>query len=156
VDEASLITRRWGERVAAKGNKKQKPAGAATRLGYNERHAKSGISTPLPDIETFPNQYKGYEITIVIPEYTAICPKTNLPDFGTITLRYQPDKYCLELKALKMYIHAYRNVGIFYENAVNRILQDIVRACRPTKATVTGEFAARGGLRSVIEANYPA
>jgi len=145
-----------GERVTAKGSKKRKPAGATTKLGYNERPAKSGISAPLPDIETFPNQYKGYEITIVIPEYTAICPKTNLPDFGTITLHYKPDKHCLELKALKTYIHAYRNVGIFYENAVNRILQDIVRACRPTRATVTGEFAARGGLRSVIEANYPA
>ena len=72
---------------------------SATRLGYNERHAKSGITTPLPDIETFPNQYKGYEITIEIPEYTAICPKTKLPDFGTITLQYMPDKECLELKS---------------------------------------------------------
>jgi len=129
--------------------------GKATKLGYNERHAKSGLTTPLPDIETFPNQFKGYEITIVIPEYTAICPKTNLPDFGTITLRYTPDEHCLELKALKMYIHAYRNLGIFYENAVNRILRDIVAAARPVKARVTGEFTARGGLSSTIEASYP-
>lgn len=126
-----------------------------TKLGYNERHAKSGITTPLPDIETFPNQYTGYEITIEIPEYTAICPKTNLPDFGTITLHYMPDKECLELKALKMYIHAYRDLGIFYENAVNRILHDIVKACRPVWATVTGTFTARGGLSSKIEARYP-
>lgn len=126
-----------------------------TTLGYKERHAKSGITAPLPGIETFPNQYKGYEITIEIPEYTAICPKTNLPDFGTITLHYMPDKDCLELKSLKMYIHAYRNLGIFYENAVNRILHDVVKACRPVRAKVTGEFAARGGLRSVIEAKYP-
>ena len=126
-----------------------------SKLGYNERHAKSGISAPLPDIETFPNQYKGYEITIEIPEYTAICPKTNLPDFGTITVCYRPDKQCLELKSLKMYIHAYRNIGIFYENAVNRILHDIATACRPVWARVTGTFAARGGLRSVIEARYP-
>ena len=126
-----------------------------TRLGYNERHAKSGISTPLPEIETFPNQFKGYEITIVIPEYTAICPKTNLPDFGTITLHYMPDEHCLELKALKMYIHAYRNIGIFYENAVNRILRDVVSAARPVKARVIGEFTARGGLSSKIEASYP-
>ena len=139
----------------AQNKKKLKAGDVATKLGYNERHARSGISSPLPDIETFPNQYKGYEITIVIPEYTAICPKTNLPDFGTITLHYKPNKHCLELKALKMYVHAYRNVGIFYENAVNRILQDVVRACRPTWAKVTGEFAARGGLRSVIEAKYP-
>ena len=126
-----------------------------TRLGYNQRHAKSGLAVSLPDIETFPNQYKGYEITIEIPEYTAICPKTGLPDFGTITVHYMPDKHCLELKSLKMYIHAYRNVGIFYENSVNRILQDVTKACRPVWAKITGSFAARGGLRSVIEARYP-
>jgi 7-cyano-7-deazaguanine reductase len=124
-------------------------------LGYTKQHAKSGIAVALPEIETWPNQYKGYEITIEIPEYTAICPKTGLPDFGTIRLRYMPDKSCLELKSLKLYIHAYRNLGIFYENAVNRILQDIVAACRPVCATVTGEFTARGGLSSTIEAKYP-
>lgn len=137
---------------------KRKPArttSTATKLGYNERHAKSGITAPLPGIETFPNQYKGYEITIEIPEYTAICPKTGLPDFGTITLQYKPSKACLELKALKMYIHAYRDLGIFYENAVNRILHDVVKSCRPVWAKVTGTFAARGGLRSIIEAKYP-
>ena len=127
----------------------------STRLGYNERHAKSGLTAALPAIETFPNQYKGYEITIEIPEYTAICPKTSLPDFGTIMVHYMPDRACLELKSLKMYIHGYRNVGIFYENAVNKILQDIVEACRPVWVRVTGTFAARGGLRSVIEARYP-
>jgi 7-cyano-7-deazaguanine reductase len=137
--------------VRRKGKKIQR----ITRLGYNERHAKSGITAPLPDIETFPNQYKGYEITIEIPEYTAICPKTGLADFGIITLHYMPGKHCLELKSLKLYIHAYRNLGIFYENAVNRILQDIVKACRPVWAKVTGTFAARGGLRSVIEARFP-
>ena len=126
-----------------------------TRLGYDERHARSGIAAKLPSIDTFPNQYKGYEITIEIPEYTAICPKTGLPDFGTIRLRYMPDKACLELKSLKMYIHAYRNLGIFYENAVNRILQDVVQSCRPVRAVVIGEFAARGGLSSTIEAKYP-
>ena len=127
----------------------------ATKLGYNEDHATSGITVPLPDIETFPNQYKGYEITIEIPEYTAICPKTGLPDFGIISVHYMPDKECLELKSLKMYLHAYRNLGIFYENAVNRILHDVVKACRPVWAKVTGEFSARGGLRSIIEAKYP-
>lgn len=129
-------------------------ASKTTKLGYNENHAKSGIAAPLPDIETFQNQYQGYEITIEIPEYTAICPKTGLPDFGTITVHYMPGKKCLELKSLKMYLHAYRNLGIFYENAVNRILQDIVRATRPVWAKVTGEFAARGGLSSKIEATY--
>lgn len=126
-----------------------------TRRGYTEQHAKSGVSVPLPEIEIWPNQYKGYEIRIEIPEYTAICPKTGLPDFGTIRLRYMPDKACLELKSLKLYIHGYRNLGIFYENAVNRILQDVVKACRPVWAVVTGEFTARGGLSSTIEARYP-
>ncbi|HEU4684967.1 MAG TPA: preQ(1) synthase [Nitrospira sp.] len=137
--------------MRTKQSKKRK----TSRLGYNERHARSGITDPLPDIETFPNQYKGYEITIEIPEYTAICPKTGLPDFGTITVHYMPDKACLELKSLKLYIHGYRNIGIFYENSVNRIIEDIVAACRPVWAKVTGTFAARGGLRSVIEARYP-
>lgn len=123
--------------------------------GYSEVHAKSGVRAELPAIETWPNQYKGYEIAIEIPEYTAICPKTGLPDFGTIRLRYMPDKACLELKSLKLYIHAYRNLGIFYENAVNRILQDVVSSCRPVWAIVTGEFTARGGLSSRIEARYP-
>jgi 7-cyano-7-deazaguanine reductase len=133
----------------------KRKASMTTRFGYNERHAKSGLDAKLPAIETFPNQYKGYEIMIEIPEYTAICPKTGLPDFGTIRLRYMPDRHCLELKSLKMYIHAYRNLGIFYENAVNRILQDVVAACRPVRAAVTGEFTARGGLSSTIEAKYP-
>ena len=128
---------------------------AISRLGYSEAHAKSGLTATLPEIETWPNQYKGYEITIEIPEYTAICPKTSLPDFGTITLSYMPDGSCLELKSLKMYVHAYRNVGIFYENAVNRILRDVVKACRPVWAKVTGDFTARGGLSSRIEAKYP-
>ena len=128
---------------------------SSTQLGYSGKHAVSGVTATFPEIETWPNQYKGYEITIEIPEYTAICPKTGLPDFGTIRLRYMPDKACLELKSLKLYIHAYRNLGIFYENAVNRILQDVVSACRPVWAKVTGEFTARGGLRSIIEAKHP-
>jgi len=132
-----------------------KIAKSPSRLGYTERHARSGVSAPLPGIETWPNQYKGYQITIEIPEYTAICPKTGLPDFGTIRIHYMPDNACLELKSLKLYIHAYRSLGIFYENAVNRILQDIVKACRPVWAKVSGEFTARGGLRSCIEATYP-
>lgn len=123
--------------------------------GYDVRHAKSGIDAKLPDIETWPNQFEGYDISIDIPEYTAICPKTGLPDFGTIRIVYTPDKECVELKSLKLYIHAYRNLGIFYENAVNRILRDLVKACRPVRATVIGEFTARGGLSSKIEAHYP-
>lgn len=123
--------------------------------GYDVRHAKSGIDTKLPAIETWPNQFEGYDISIDIPEYTAICPKTGLPDFGTIRIVYTPDKECVELKSLKLYIHAYRNLGIFYENAVNRILRDLVKTCQPIRATVIGEFTARGGLSSKIEAHYP-
>ncbi len=122
---------------------------------YTTQHAKSGLNAKLPLLETWPNQYPGYTITIDIPEYTAICPKTGLPDFGTIRLTYVPNKACLELKSLKLYIHGYRNIGIFYENAVNKILADIVKACRPVSATVTGDFTARGGLSSTIQAHYP-
>jgi 7-cyano-7-deazaguanine reductase len=122
---------------------------------YTVLHAKSGTQFRLPPIETWLNQYQGYEITISIPEYTSICPRTKLPDFGTITIRYLPSKFCLELKSLKYYILAYRNVGIFYENAVNRILDDVVRACRPKWAIVTGEFRTRGGMSTTIEARHP-
>ena len=108
-------------------------------------------------LETFPNPRpeRDYEIHIDCPEFTSVCPKTGLPDFGTIRIHYMPDKKCLELKSLKLYIYAYRNLGIFYENAVNRILQDMVNACHPVRATVTGEFTARGGLRTCIEARFP-
>ncbi len=122
---------------------------------YTDVHARSGIDTPLPEVECFENQFRNYEITISIPEYTSICPRSGLPDFGTITIRYVPNKWCLELKSLKMYILAYRNLGIFYENAVNRILRDLVKVSKPVRATVMGEFTARGGMRSVIEASYP-
>ena len=121
---------------------------------YTEEHAKSGIDAPLPGIECWENQFPGYEIEIVVPEYTAICPKTGLPDFGTIFISYVPDQWCLELKSLKEYINAYRNLGIFYENAVNRILNDLVNACKPVSVTVRGEFTPRGGIQSCIEARY--
>ena len=123
--------------------------------GYTDQHARAGIHTPLPAIECFENQFREYEITISIPEYTSICPKSGLPDFGTITIRYIPRERCVELKSLKTYILAYRNLGIFYENAVNRILRDFVKACKPSQAVVTGEFNVRGGMKSIIEASYP-
>ena len=122
---------------------------------YTPKPAKSGLDFSFPEIETWPNQYRGYEITISIPEYTSICPRTGLPDFGTITIHYLPAKRCLELKSLKYYILAYRSLGIFYENAVNRILDDVVRACRPKWAVVRGEFTTRGGMRTTVEARHP-
>ena len=121
---------------------------------YTPTHARSGLNAKLPALATWPNQFANYEITIVIPEYTSICPKTGLADFGTVTIRYVPRRLCVELKSLKYYILGYRNLGIFYENAVNRILQDVVKACQPEWATVTGEFNVRGGMKSVIEARY--
>lgn len=120
-----------------------------------EKEARAGLEARLPEIQTFPNQFPDYEITIEIPEYTSVCPKTGLPDFGKITIWYVPDKQVIELKSLKMYILAYRNLGIFYENAVNRILKDVVKACKPKRVVVRGEFTPRGGLQSTVEARYP-
>ena len=124
------------------------------KKAYTDQHAAAGVDAPLPAIETWANQFSGYEIEIAVPEFTAVCPKTGLPDFGTITIRYVPDKLCLELKSLKMYTLAYRDLGIFQENVVNRFLRDIVKACRPKSATVTGEFASRGGLSSRMTAAF--
>jgi 7-cyano-7-deazaguanine reductase len=123
--------------------------------GYTDREAKAGLEAKLPPLETFANQFPDYEIAIEFPEFTSVCPKTGLPDFGRITLRYVPVGRVLELKSLKEYFLAYRNLGIFYENVVNRILEDVVRACRPSSAVVRGEFNPRGGLSSVVEARYP-
>jgi 7-cyano-7-deazaguanine reductase len=124
--------------------------------GYTREHARSSQALKLPAIETWENQYprREYEITIEVPEYTSICPKTKLPDFGTLVIRYVPARLCVELKSLKYYLLAYRNQGIFYENAVNRILDDLVAACRPRRAEVVGTFNARGGMRSSIRAVY--
>jgi 7-cyano-7-deazaguanine reductase len=129
---------------------------AKAKPAYTDEHASRGIDAPLPEIETWTNQYPDYEIEIVVPEFTSVCPKTGLPDFGKLTLRYVPDKLCLELKSLKMYLVAYRNLGIFYENAVNRFLRDVVKAARPVSATVVGEFTPRGGIQSKITATWSA
>jgi len=124
------------------------------KRAYTDEHARAGIEAALPEIETWPNQFPNYEIEIVIPEFTSVCPKTGLPDFGKLTLRYIPDKLCLELKSLKMYLLAYRSLGIFYENVVNRFLRDVVAAAKPVSATVAGEFTPRGGLHSRVTATW--
>ena len=121
---------------------------------YTDEHAAAGVNAPLPEIDTWPNQYRDYEIEISTPEFTSLCPKTGLPDHGTLTLRYVPDKLCLELKSLKMYWLEYRNLGIFQENVVNRFLADVVKATNPISATVTGEFTPRGGVYSKITATW--
>ncbi|MBC7928458.1 MAG: NADPH-dependent 7-cyano-7-deazaguanine reductase QueF [Bryobacteraceae bacterium] len=122
--------------------------------GYSDDQATAGISAELPDIETWPNHFPNYEIEIAIPEFTSVCPKTGMPDFGKLTLRYIPGERAVELKSLKMYMLSYRNLGIFYENAVNRFLRDIVKACDPVRATLTGEFTPRGGIVSRITVGY--
>lgn len=121
---------------------------------YTDEHAQAGVDADLPAIETWPNQYSGYEIEIVMPEFTSVCPKTGLPDHGTLRLIYTPDKLCLELKSLKMYTLAYRNLGIFQENAVNRMLADVVSAADPVEATVVGDWAPRGGISTRVTAKY--
>jgi 7-cyano-7-deazaguanine reductase len=121
---------------------------------YSDEHAAAGVNAQLPAIETWPNQYAQYEIEIVMPEFTSVCPKTGLPDHGTLRLIYIPFKSCLELKSLKMYTLAYRNLGIFQENVVNRFLADVVKASDPVQATVIGDFAARGGIGTRITATY--
>jgi len=104
-------------------------------------------------LEVFDNKYpdRDYLITHVNSEYTSVCPKTGLPDFGTITINYIPDKLCLELKALKYYFLEFRDKGIFYEAVINQILDDLVNACHPRYMEIIGEFSTRGGIQSRIK-----
>ncbi len=110
----------------------------------------------VPDIETFPNPNpeRDYEIEIRCPEFTSVCPKTGLPDFGEIRITYVPADRCIELKALKYYLIAFRNTGIFYEQVTNRILDDLVGVCHPRRMTVVGDFTPRGGIKTVVTASY--
>jgi 7-cyano-7-deazaguanine reductase len=107
-------------------------------------------------LETFPNPKpsRDYEIEIRCPEFTSVCPKTGLPDFGEIIIEYVPDQLCLELKALKYYFVEFRNKGIFYEAVTNQILDDLVGACSPRRMTVTGDFSVRGGISTTVTATY--
>lgn len=109
-----------------------------------------------PKIEVWKNQYpdRDYIITIDVPEFTCICPKTGLPDFALISIRYTPDEFCIELKSLKYYEIFFRDVGIFHENVVNKFLDDLVRACKPRWMEITGEFSARGGIKTTVKAEY--
>jgi len=122
---------------------------------YTDDHAQAGVNAKLPALETWPNQFPGYVITTRYPEYSSVCPKTGMPDYGTVTIQYKPRKSCIELKSLKLYLLAYRNLGIFYENAVNKMLRDIVDAVQPEWCVVKGEFTPRGGLNTSIFARWP-
>lgn len=111
---------------------------------------------PSRELQTFPNPYPGrdYLIRHVCPEYTALCPVTGQPDFGTIVLRYVPDRTCVELKSLKLYLWAFRDEGHFFEQVTNQILDDLVRAMRPRRITVTGRFNVRGGITTRVVARW--
>ena len=121
---------------------------------YTDQHAAAGTTEPMPEIETWQNQFRSYEILIDDPEFTSVCPRTGLPDFGHITVRYMPKDKCLELKSLKEYLFCYRNLGIFQENVVNRVLGDVVKAANPKTATVIGDFSPRGGLGTIVTATW--
>jgi 7-cyano-7-deazaguanine reductase len=125
------------------------------RTGYTDDHAAAGLDFLFPSIDTWQNQFKAYEILVDDPEFTSICPKTGLPDFGRLTIRYMPRASCMELKSLKEYLFCYRNLGIFQENIVNQVLEDVVKACEPVWAKVVGDFRPRGGISTVVEATYP-
>ena len=107
-------------------------------------------------LETFENQYpeRDYNIIHTAPEFTSLCPKTGQPDFATIIIEYIPDKLCIELKSLKLYLNSYRSDGIFFESVTNKILDDLVKACKPRYMLITADFNVRGGISSVIEAEY--
>lgn len=112
----------------------------------------------MDTLESFANRHPGrdYLIQHNCPEFTSVCPKTGQPDFGTIRISYVPDKLCVELKSLKLYIQAFRSKGIFYEDVVNVILDDLVRALKPRRMTVEGDFHVRGGISSVVTASHEA
>ena len=112
----------------------------------------------MAKLDTFDNPHPGrdYVIRHVAPEFTSLCPRTAQPDFGTIEIEYVADRLCVELKGLKLYLQAYRNEGVFYEDVVNRILDDLVAALKPRRMTVTGKFTPRGGMHSTVTADYDA
>ena len=111
---------------------------------------------PSQEFETFanPRPERDYEISMECPEFTCVCPRTGQPDFATIRIRYVPDQLCVELKSLKLYLWSYRNEGAFHEAVINKILDDLVRACRPRTMTVVGDFNVRGGIHTVITATH--
>ena len=113
---------------------------------------------PSKNLDTFPNPHPGrdYIIEIESPEFTCLCPKTGQPDFATLSLEYVPDRLCVELKSLKLYLWSYRDEGAFHEAVINRILDDLVEACRPKAMTVVGDFNVRGGIHTTVTAEYKA
>jgi 7-cyano-7-deazaguanine reductase len=145
-------------RHSAPAASSRRPSSASgTASGPSKRRAARPASgARAPEIETFPNPRPGrdFEIAIRCPEFTSVCPKTGLPDFGEIRITYVPDERCIELKALKYYMLDFRNRGIFYEAVTNQILDDLVAVCAPRRMTVVGDFSARGGITTTVTAMY--
>jgi 7-cyano-7-deazaguanine reductase len=129
-----------------------------TQLGAKSVLTPEQVAEPASILEAFPNPRPGrdYQVEFVFPEFTSVCPVTGQPDFATITVRYVPDRQCVEMKSLKLYFFAYRNKGIFYEAVVNTILDDLVAALSPRRMTVIGQFAVRGGTAGTVTAEYDA
>jgi 7-cyano-7-deazaguanine reductase len=155
-DEKRILRELWHRlRICSRYNTEMPKSSRAKTLRYTAEHAAAGLDHAFPEIETWPNQFPGYEIVVDDPEFTSVCPKTGLPDFGQLVIRYQPDRLCLELKSLKEYLQSYRNLGIFQENIVNQVLEDVVRWARPVWAEVKGDFRPRGGISTVVIARWP-
>ena len=129
-----------------------------TQLGAKSILSPEHVADPASILEAFPNPrpQRDYQVEFVFPEFTSVCPVTGQPDFATITVRYVPDRQCVEMKSLKLYFFAYRNKGIFYEGVVNTILDDLVAALAPRRMTVIGQFAVRGGTAGTVTAEYDA
>lgn len=121
-----------------------------------QKYLSDSKSFRLPELETVRNGYAGrdYLVHFEIPEFNCVCPKTGLPDFATLYIDYVPGKLLIELKALKLYITAYRNLGVFHESVANRVLDDLVAAAKPKKAKLKADFHVRGGIHTVVETNY--
>jgi 7-cyano-7-deazaguanine reductase len=127
-----------------------------TQLGARSILTEAQLARPRTILEAFPNPRPGreYQIEFVFPEFTSVCPVTGQPDFATITVRYVPDRLCVEMKSLKLYFFSYRNKGIFYEAVTNTILDDLVAVLKPVRMTVIGAFNVRGGTAGTVTATY--
>jgi len=136
----------------------RRSAGSALSSSKGRSPQQPSVRRQTPTIETFPNPRPGrdYEIAIRCSEFTSVCPKTGLPDFGEIRISYVPGERCIELKALKYYMLDFRNRGIFYEAVTNQILDDLVAVCAPRRMTVVGDFSVRGGIKTVVTATHVA
>jgi 7-cyano-7-deazaguanine reductase len=134
------------------------PVQPLKQLGHRSLLTDAQLAEPRSILEAFPNPRPGrdYQVQFVFPEFTSVCPVTGQPDFATITIRYVPDRLCVEMKSLKLYFFSYRNKGIFYEAVTNTILDDLVAVLKPRRMTVIGDFAVRGGTAGTVTVDYDA